>query len=376
MKHLKPSATGIISSAAIQMRKEGIHVYNFAAGDPVLPNHPAILEAAKAAIDEKMSPYAPIAGLIELRKAAADWMNRRYQCNYSNEETVVTAGGKFGIYAALQILLEEGEEAVILAPYWVSYPEMFCLAHGKPVIVPTSEETHWKTAAEQIKAHLTEKTRVLILNNACNPTGALYTRQEIADILSLAKTHNLTVISDEVYSEIVYDDAHFVSCASFPEYKSRVLIIESCSKNFGMAGWRVGFAFGPKELITNLVALQSQSTTGTSLASQKAALGALKDADRTAAYVRNAMLRRRNLFFETFNRLFKKNVKPVSSTLYYFAKIDGDSMTACREILEKAHAALVPGTGFGLEGYLRFAFSEEEKEIVKGLEALKKIHFI
>ncbi len=375
MKTLKPSATGIINSAAQQMRKEGIHVYNFAAGDPILANHPRILIAAQTAIDEKMSPYAPIAGLTELRRAASDWMNRRYHCNYGIDQTVITAGGKFGIYAALQILLEEGDEALILAPYWVSYPEMVHLARGTPVILPASEKSHWKVTAEQLKAHITKKTRVLILNNACNPTGALYSHQEIADILSLAKTHNLTVISDEVYSEIVFDGAPFVSCASFPEHSSRVLIIESCSKNFGMAGWRVGFAFGPKELIANLIALQSQSTTGTSLISQKAALAALQHADEVASYVRTAMLKRRNLFFETFNRLFSKTVRPVSSTLYYFAKIENDSMKACQEMLEKAHVALVPGIGFGMEGYVRFAYSEEEEQISKGLEALKKNQF-
>ena len=371
MKQLKPSATGIISSKASEMRKNGIHVHNFAAGDPILANHPVILKAAALAVSEGVSPYAPIAGLIELRQAAADWMNRRYDSKFDVSQTIVTCGGKFGIYAALQILLEAGDEVLIPAPYWVSYPEMTSLAHGTPKIVPTSEASDWKMTPEVLKSHLTKRSRVLILNNACNPTGALYTRKEIGELLAIAKEAHLIVISDEVYSELVFDGAEFVSCSSFPEHRSRVLVIESCSKNFGMAGWRVGFAFGPKELIANMIALQSQCTTGTSFISQKAALAALLHADEVASYVRSAMDKRRRLFFQTFNRLFGTDLPPVASTLYFFAKIGSDSMKVCEHLLAQSRVALVPGIGFGLEGYARFAFSEEEAAIVKGLEALK-----
>ncbi len=373
MRQLTPSATGVIQAAANQMRKKGAEVFNFGTGDPILPNHPAILEAAQEVVREKMSPYAPFAGTTELRQAAADWMNLRYGSVFETKETVVSCGGKFGIYAALQILLAQGEEVLIPAPYWVSYPEMVHLANAKPVIIPTSEKTNWKISAQEMRAHVTFKTRALLLNNACNPTGALYTRQEISDLLSVAKERNLMVISDEVYSEIVFDGAKFVSCASFPEHRSRVIVIESCSKNFAMAGWRVGFSFGPSEVIANMIALQSQSTSGTSLISQQAALGALRHADEVSSYVRKAMDRRRKLFFQTYNRLFQTTILPALSALYFFTPIGKDSMKVCEKILNEAHAALVPGIGFGMEGYARFAFSEEECQLEKGLEALKKV---
>lgn len=360
---MKPSATGAINAKAHEMRAKGIHVYNFAAGDPILPNHPIILDAARAVLAEGMSPYAPIAGLTNLRKAAADWMNRRYGSKYQVEESVVTCGGKFGIYATLQALLQEGDEVLISAPYWVSYPEMVRLASGTPVFIPT----HWKLTPEKLKSHLTKKSRVLILNNACNPTGALYSRQEIQDLLKIAIDANLIVISDEVYSELVFDGAEFVSAASFPEYRDKIVIIESCSKNFAMAGWRVGFAFGPKEIIGKIIALQSQSTTGTSLISQKVALAILRQADVVAAYVREAMDRRRKLFFRTYNRLFATAIEPPASSLYFFGKMEN-----VEEILEKAHVALVPGIAFGVDGYARFAFTETEEEIVKGLEVLSQ----
>ncbi len=372
MRQLTPSATGVIQAAAHQMRKNGIEVFNFGTGDPILPNHPVILEFAERAIVEKMSPYAPFAGMTELRQAAADWMNRRYGSQFGIKETVVSCGGKFGIYAALQILLAQGEEVLVPAPYWVSYPEMVRLANGQPIILSAEETTNWKITPSEMLSRITPKTRVLLLNNACNPTGVLYTRQEISEILNVAKEANLMVISDEVYSEIVFDNAEFVSCSSFPEHRSRVIVIESCSKNFAMAGWRVGFAFGPAEVITNIIALQSQSTSGTSLISQQAALGALRHADEVSSYVRQAMDRRRKLFFQTYNQLFQTRIQPILSTLYYFAPIGKDSMKECEKILTEAHVALVPGIGFGVEGYVRFAFSEEEDLIEKGLKALQK----
>ncbi len=372
MKQLTPSPTVAISSKAYEMRKAGIHIYNFSAGDPILPNHPAILAAAQEVLHQEMSPYAPVAGLPELRKAAAEWMNRRYTSQYNSDETLVTAGGKFGIYAAIHMLVEPQDEVLIIAPYWVSYPEIVQLAQGVPKILSTSEATQWKISAEDLRLHLTKRTKVLILNNGCNPTGALYSKKEIEDILALAKSANIMVISDEVYSELVFDGHLYTSCAAFPEYTSHVIIIESCSKNFGMAGWRVGFAFGPEKIIKNMNALQSQSTTGCAFISQKAALGALLQADVVAEYVRQEMGKRRQRFFETYNRLFFKKAQANPAALYFFTKVKGNSAKVCEEILTKSCVALVPGIGFGMEGYVRFAFSEEESEIIKGLTALQK----
>ncbi len=368
MKKFNPSLTNIITARANEMQSQGIHIFNFASGDPVLKNHPSITEGI---LTEK-SPYAPVAGFFDLRKAAADWMNRRYKTQFGIENTVVTCGGKFGLYAAFQILLEAGDEVLFPAPYWVSYPEMIRLARGNPKAIPTTEQNNWKITPDDLKRHLTAKTKILLLNNPCNPTGALYSRSELAALLQAAAEANLFIIADEVYSELVYDGAEFVSCSSFPEYASHTLIIESCSKNFGMAGWRVGFAFGPKELITSMIALQSQSTTGTSHISQRAALAALQHSEEVAANVRNAMQKRRDLFFKTYNRLFGTHHKPVEATIYFFAPIHRDSLKACEEILAKTRVALVPGIAFGMEGYVRFAFSETEEEIIKGLEILKQ----
>ncbi len=373
MKHLTPSPINLISAQADRMKKSGIHVFNFSAGDPIVNNHPSILEAAELALQEAISPYAPVAGLLDLRSLAANWMKRRYKAEYAVNETVVTCGGKFGLYSALQILTEPGDEVLIAAPYWVSYPEMIKLASAVPRPIKTSEEQQWKLTPDSLRSHITKKAKVLLFNNACNPTGALYSREEIAELLDIAAEMNLMVISDEVYSELVFDGHPFVSCSSFSEHRSRVIVIESCSKNFAMAGWRVGFAFGPSEVISNMIALQSQSTTGTALISQKAAIGALSNADAVSSYVRETMRRRRTLFFDTLHRLFSKNMKPAPSALYFFVKIrEENSVPFCKQLLEECHVALVPGIGFGMEKHVRFAFTDQEEELVKGLEALKK----
>ena len=363
----------MMASKADLLRKQGAHVFNFSTGDPILVNHPIVLSAAKTALEDGLSPYAPVAGLLELRQLAAAWMNHRYGTALDSSQTIVTCGGKFAIYAALQTLLEPGDEVLIPAPHWVSYPEMVRLSLGSPRLILTSDTCGWKLSPQMLKAQITSKSKILIFNNACNPTGVLYSRKEIQELLQIAKEADLLVISDEVYSEIVFDGAEFISCSSFPEHSSRVIVVESCSKNFGMAGWRVGFGFGPKEIISNMIALQSQTTSGTSLFSQKIAIQVLKAPEKIASYVREKMDIRRRLFFDTFNRVFSQSVQPPPSALYFFTKIGDNSAQICEQLLSEGLIALVPGIAFGMEGFARFAFTEAENDIVKGLEALARL---
>lgn len=359
---MKPSATGAVNAKIDALRKEGRKIYNFAKGDLVLPNHPLILEEAQKAIDEGHSPYAPIAGLSELRTAAAHWMNERYGSDYKETEAVVTTGGKFAVFASLHVLIEPGDEVIIQAPYWVSFPEMVKLAKGKPVIV----QTRWKLTPDLLKEAITPKTRILILNNGCNPTGILYSKEELQALLKIASDANLWVISDEVYSELVFEGKYH-SLASFPEHKERTLIVESCSKNFAMAGWRVGFAFGPKSIIDQIIALQSQSTTGTSFISQKVALAAIRNYRTVSKYVRDTLFQKRKVFFDTLSQLTNTKIEPPPAGIYYFAKIG-----PVEEILEQTGVALIPGEAFGSPGYARFSFAETEEEIAEGLNKLKK----
>lgn len=368
------SATVAINTMAVLKKELGEKVYNFAAGDPILPSHPKVLQAVASMLDSGMVLYPPVAGLTELRKEATKWMNAEYGCSYTMENTLVTAGGKFVIFAALQLKLQEGDEVLIPAPYWVSYPQMTRLFKATPVILPTTSGDEWKLKPETLKNHLTPRSRILILNNPGNPTGNLYTKEELAALLEVARQAGLFVISDEVYSGMVYDERKFESCGALSE---DVLVVQSCSKNFAMTGWRIGFAFGPEKLIQAMTALQGQSTTGPSTVSQWAALAAFKNHREINSLVRQTMQQRRDLFIDTFNSLFQCHLEKPPAALYAFIPLSifCRSMTSdafCTELMTKHNIACVPGTAFGQEGYLRMAFSEKEDILREGLLALRE----
>jgi len=374
---IPPSTTVKIHDLANQKKKEGIHIFNFAAGEPVIPVHPFILEAAEKEMNKGYIPYPPVLGIPELRKAAAKWMDERYGCPYLLENTIVTPSGKFALFLLLQALIEKDDEVMLFSPYWVSYPPMVQLCGGKAIAIPSLKKNNWRLPVHELDKHLTSKTKVIILNNACNPTGALYSREEIADLLKFAKQHDLFVISDEVYSEINYTHHPFISCGFFPEYKERIAVVQSCSKNFGMTGWRIGFIFTQPTLLQKLAILQSQSLTTTSIVSQWGALGAVEHAREVSLYVKKAMQKRRDLFLDSFKQRFGISLTPPTSAIYQFISLEElnviqhDSVLFCEKLLQEANVALTPGLAFGQEGYVRFAFSEKEEEIVKGVNALK-----
>lgn len=378
MKTLSPSATITINGIAAKKRMNGERVYNFAAGDPMLTNHHAILERAAHQLQSKFQSYPPVEGISELRSLAAQWVNDTCHTRFSKENVMVTCGGKFALFASIYTLLEPDEEVIIAAPYWVSYPDIVKIAGGVPKIIQTHAETGWKLTADDLYQNATKNTKMLIFNNACNPTGILYTKQEVHDLLNAAKKLDLIVVSDEVYSGLVYEE-EFISCGSFPEHDERVIIVQSCSKNFGMTGWRIGFALAPEWIIKKLAVLQSQSTTGVSLVSQWAAVGALEKFQEVNAYVKEAMNERRDVFVRTFNSLFQNPLSEIKSALYAFVSLNSmgiqcshDSVRFCEKLIASDNIALVPGTAFGVEGYVRFAFSESEEEIAQGLHALKQ----
>lgn len=301
-----PSLTVTINTLAAQKRLKGEQVFNLSVGDPMLPCHEKVLEGASRGMDSRKINYPVVSGIHELRKLIVEWMNTNHKSNYNLENTIVSCGGKFILYAASQALLEDGDEVLIPMPYWVSYPEIVKLFGGIPKILATKPNEGWKVSGDDIRKSAGPKTRMILFNNACNPTGTLYTRGEIADILAACKEKDIVMLSDEVYSNVIYDDNVFVSCASFPEYRDRLIIVQSFSKNFGMTGWRIGFAFAPPDFITIINNLQGQCTTGTSLISQWAAIGALENAPEVISYIRNALDRRRNLFVELIKSFLDK----------------------------------------------------------------------
>lgn len=373
------SATVAIYTVALQKKVQGEEIFNFSAGEPNLPLHPEVAAGIQEALQSQGCSYPPLMGLLPLRQAVSAWMQTAYGCSYTPNQILVTCGGKFALYAALDQLLAPGDEVLIPSPFWPSYPTMVSHLHGVPVSVPCDPARGWKVTVEALQQYRSPKTKILIINHPNNPTGAVYTKEELEAILALADECNWTVISDEVYSELLYAEEAFVSCGSFPQRKDRVVVVQSCSKNFGLTGLRVGFALGPEELITAMRSLQGQTTTGTAGLSQWAAVSAVTHADRVGATVRDAMCQRRDLFVETLNRLFSCEILKPEGALYLFVPIKAltsehvSSQQFCEKILAKGNIAAVPGSAFGMEGYVRFAFTESPAQIEKGLNALKRV---
>lgn len=374
--NVESSPTVAINSEALALKAKGVRIFNLSAGEPLLPIHPAVVAGAEQAMRANKHYYPPVAGIAELRAGFVAWMNRIYSTKYSPEQCVVMCGGKFGLYAVCQALVVPGSEALVIAPYWVSYSTMVHMFGGVVRVVGTTEVNGWKVSVEDLEKAVTPRTKIIFFNNGGNPTGVLYSREEIAAILDFAKRHDLVVFSDEVYSGLTFE-GEYVSAGVFTEYKDRVVVIQSCSKHFGMTGWRVGFVIGPPELVKLVTTIQSQSTTGTSSISQWAALGAVEQADVIVPAVNAAIKERRDVFIQTFSKLFSPISSPAAG-LYAFVSLavlgaEGeDDVQFCKRVLHEGHVALVPGSAFGQSGYVRFSFGAEPSELIAGLTALAK----
>lgn len=373
---LKDSATVVINSIAQQKAEAGIRVFNLSVGEPKLPPHSIIVRAVSKALEEGKTFYPPVSGLSELKKLASEWMNMTYGCHFHSENCLVVNGGKLGIYLLLQLLLQRNDEVIINAPYWVSYPTIIKLFGALPVVIETEEATGWKLTAHQLRAACTPRSKILILNNGCNPTGTLYTKDELATLLEIAKEQDLLVLSDEVYSGLTYDNNRYVSCGAFSEHRQRVVIIQSCSKNFSMTGWRIGFVFAPTRLIKKLTALVSQSTSGVTTISQWAAVAALRQVNTLTPWVQKNMERRRNSLIKVLCDSFRAEVIPPPSSLYLFISLSQlgvknmSSVDFCTLVLEQANVALVPGLAFGKDGFVRISFGASEHDLKGGVSAL------
>lgn len=334
------------------LRKKGIEVFDFSAGDLILQNHPLIIEAIKNI--KPFSPYSPVPGLPELREEAA----RLYHANPS--EIIITPGGKFALFAALSALLNKEDKVIIEKPYWPSYPSIIGLAQGEPLYI------------DSFNAPL-PKAKALILNNPNNPTGKVYDKSEVDALIKWTEAEDAWIISDEVYSNLIFTDRPFYSTPR----KGRTITIQSLSKNYAMAGFRIGFIIAPEPMVKDILPIIGQTVTTTSHVSQIAALAALKSSDIVLPYVKEAVAKRRALFIKKFESLFGP-INPPEAAIYFFCPIaklgtkEVDDKVFCKALIEKAHVALIPGAPLGKPGYVRFTFSAPETEIEQGLEAIYK----
>ncbi|HEY8345913.1 MAG TPA: pyridoxal phosphate-dependent aminotransferase [Symbiobacteriaceae bacterium] len=384
---MSPSATMAIDARSKQMIAEGIDVVNFSVGEPDFDTPLLIKRAGIAAIEQGFTKYTPAAGMMELRQAICEKLKRDNGLEYRPEQIVVSNGGKQALFNAFMVLLDPGDEVIIQAPYWVSYPEMVKLAGGVPVVVETDESTGFKMTAEMIRAKLTPRTRVINLNSPSNPTGAVYTRKELEAIAALAVEHDLVILSDEIYEKLLYDGAEHVSIASLaPEVKERTIIVNGVSKAYAMTGWRIGYTASETAYAKAMSALQSQSTSAPCTISQKAAVEALRGPQEAVEEMRREFDRRRRYMVERVNRLpgFSVKVAP-QGAFYLFPNVSGTyGMTICgqrinssddlaRVILEHARVSVVPGTGFGAPDYVRFSYATSLDRIEEGLNRIEAL---
>ncbi len=378
VKRIKPSATLAITARAKALRAQGVDVISFGAGEPDFDTPEHIKDAAIRALEGGFTKYTPATGIEELKEAICEKFERENGLSYSPEEVIVTCGGKQALYNIAMALFEEGDEVLVPAPYWVSYPAMIRLAEAEPVIVQTHEEEGFKLSPEALEDAITPKAKALIINSPSNPAGTAYTKEELEALVEVALRHDLWIISDEVYEHIVYDGFKHVSVASLaPEVKERTIVVNALSKTYSMTGWRMGYAAGPKEVIAAMGKVQSQSTSNPTSFAQKGAVAALRGPQGEVAKMREEYQRRRDLIWQLLTSIEGVSCFKPLGAFYVFpsfkAYLGGkvkDSTELGAYLLEEAQVAVVPGVEFGKEGYLRLSFPVSPELIEEGVRRI------
>lgn len=379
-RQCEASATVATNGIAQDLRAQGQRIYNLSAGEPMVDTAHFYKKAVDKALALNNTHYPPAGGIPELRTAASHWMNTEFGTDYSAHNCLVTGGGKFAIHLTLLSLLQAGDDVLIPSPHYLSYPPMVEMVGARPILVPGDPKKGWKITIKDLETAWTPRTRLLILNSGSNPTGILYTQKEIAAFLEFAERHELWILSDEVYSGLVYDGLSYASCATPEKTRSRVAVIQSASKTFGMTGWRLGFLFGPEDLIRSCEALQSQILTSTSVVSQWAGVSAFAQAEEITPLIRRAMQERRDLFYKELEKGLGVKLTRPSSAFYAFFPLSlfGESKLSdvewCAKLLKEAHVAAVPGSPFGRPDHIRMSFGERPEELKEAV--IKLINFI
>ena len=375
---LQESITIAISTLAKRLKEEGKDVLNFGAGEPDFDTPTPIKDEAKKALDGGFTKYTAVEGIAPLLQAIADKLKRENGIEYSPKDIITSNGAKQSLFNLFAAIVDEGDEVIIPAPYWVTYPELARLNGGIVVEPKTDESTGFKLTADELKKLITPRTKMLVLTSPSNPTGSVYTKEELTAIADVLKGTKVVVAADEMYEKLVYDGKKFTSAAAISEdMYQRTVTINGLSKSVAMTGWRFGYLASPnKELIKAMNNLQSQSTSNINSITQKASIVALKgDVDGEIEAMRVEFEKRRNIGVEGFNAIESLSVLAPDGAFYLFvniSKIEKDSMKFCKELLEKEGVAVVPGVGFGVEGYFRFSFATDSDTIKKGVERIAK----
>lgn len=371
-----PSITLAIAAKAKAMKAEGIDVCSLSTGEPDFDTPEHIKAAAKQALDAGKTKYGPVAGEPQLRAAIARKLQSDNNLNYQPENIIVTNGGKHSLYNLMMAAIDPGDEVIIPAPYWLSYPEMVKLASGKPVIVRTEASTGYKITPQQLSGAITPKTKLFVLNSPSNPTGMVYTRAELKALAEVIVDRDILVVADEIYEKIIYDGAQHVSIGSLgKEIFDRTLIGSGFAKAYSMTGWRVGYLAGPIELIKATSTIQGHSTSNVCTFAQYGAIAALESSQESVEKMRQAFAQRRQVIFELLDAVPGISCIKPDGAFYMFVNISKTGMNSlefCDAFLEQQQVAVIPGIAFGADDHIRLSYATDLGTIKKAVERLDK----
>ena len=381
LKRIKPSPTIAVTSKAREMRESGKDVIGLGAGEPDFDTPDNVKEAAIEAIKKGDTKYTAVDGTPALKKAIVDKFKRENNLSYTMDQVTVGTGGKQVIYNAFMATLNKGDEVIIPAPFWVSYPDMVLLAGGKPKIIKCDEKDGFKISAKKLEKAISKKTKWIILNSPSNPTGAGYTKKEIEDLSKvLLKNKKIFILSDDIYEHIRYDNFDFFTIAQISKLKDRTLTMNGVSKSYAMTGWRIGYAAGPKEIITAIRKIQSQSTSNPSSISQAAAVEALNGTQNFMKERAEAFKQRRDFVVNSLNSIKGISCLNPNGAFYVFPSCKGllNNKTKLKtdtefvqKLLEKSMVAVVQGSAFGLHGYFRISYATSMENLKTAISRIK-----
>lgn len=371
-----PSLTLAIAAKAKALKAEGIDVCSFSAGEPDFDTPAHIKAAAEKALQDGKTKYGPAAGEPKLREAIARKLREDNGLCYNAENVIVTNGGKHSLFNLMLALIEAGDEVIIPAPYWLSYPEMVKLAEGTPVIVSTDASSGYKITPEQLRSAITPKTKLFVLNSPSNPTGMIYTPEEIKALAAVVVENDIWVVSDEIYEKILYDGAEHLSIGAIgPEIFDRTIISNGFAKAYSMTGWRLGYLAGPVELIKAATTIQSHSTSNVCTFAQYGAIAALEGSQDCVAQMCQAFAARRQVMLDRLNAIPGLMCPKPDGAFYMFPDISQTgmkSMEFCNALLESHQVAVVPGIAFGADDCIRLSYATDMASIEKGMDRLEK----
>lgn len=384
LKAIKPSPTLALNARAKALTAQGVDVVSLAAGEPDFDTPEFIKQAAIEALRQGFTKYTPTAGILELREAIRAKLERDNHLSYATDQVLVTVGAKQALYNTFQALLNEGDEVIILAPYWVSYPDMVQLAGGKPVYVETREEDGFAPDPDAIRRALSPRTKAIILNSPSNPSGAVISRAALEGIAEAVRGHECLLVSDDIYEKLLYQ-GEFLNIGNVaPDLVPRLVVINGMSKAFSMTGWRLGYVAGPKWLISGMQMIQDQSTSNAASFAQKAAVAALQGPPDMFVPMVEEFRGRRDLVVDTLNSLEGVRCQRPEGAFYVLPNVSGlfgrtykgapltGSIQMSEILLNDFQVAAVPGAPFGVEGYIRMSFATSREQLRKGLDRFRE----